>query len=578
MATRAMGSFHVYGRQADAERLILETADDYRARLVALTHRRHQQFVELRNELFPDLFAALCRFETARARISLIEDEIKKLHSDVRDRNAVTAEQDAALRSEREARDAAARDIKTLRLAWSSTMRAFALWWQGLSDWKNVKTLSKRRALYAALPAAPTDAETYQSLAAAKGKELPGLIAATLPRYAALWMEYDLLERELNEEFSPRLHPAIRAEIVEASQPKLSKTSPGIRYEYHRAPEPKPWTKLTLQFGGGGLTVAKAIEGTPAFTLTPIYTNHKAQGDKTVYEVTQQIGTKANPALITYRAKIHRPFAEDAVLKRWSLIVSDEGRRACVPLVSTATVTPALGDGAFRYSLSWTQRKAGIEVARFEGTHVSESLIVPGWLVERRLSLKAAQQATDLAANEFLQSRDATPQPQQKQGVEALAVYAAAHLDDAAAQNLLDNFEARLARAARIAKRALRAIEEIYHVAAARVCALHESYLPCDLDLSRLKKYDTRDLLREDVLPPKSRELLFAVAPGKLKQFIDSHGLPVASAEVIAALPSVSRDTDHVTSYVHSLGVATGRKTNYQRRCSRHDAQTTSLS
>ena len=62
------------------------------------------------------------------------------------------------------------------------------------------------------------------------------------------------------------------AEIIEATKPKHSKTSPGMRYQYHRVPDPKPWEKLTLKIPGG-LTVRDAIAGKHrSLRLTPLYT------------------------------------------------------------------------------------------------------------------------------------------------------------------------------------------------------------------------------------------------------------------------------------------------------------------
>lgn len=577
MATQAAGSFHVYGEPTEVENIVLDTADEFRDKLVRLTHQRHKAFIELRNELFPELFDALCRFESCNARIWQIEREIKRHHSDVLDRNAVTDEQAEALQEQRGIREHLGKEIKRLRVAWSSTAKAFSMHWQQIADWKNVKTLSKRKQAYAELPEFPQTAEPYVKIADSKGKELPGLVASTIPRYAAVWMEFDILERELGQEFAERLHPAIRAEIVEASQPKLTKTSPGIRYEYHREPQPRPWTKLTIQFGDGGLSLEKAFAGTTAFKLTPIYTNHTASGDVLVCDVTQQIGTKKNSVLITYRAKIHRPFAEDAVLKRWSLII-DGGKRSCVPLVASEIVPNHTGKGAFRYSLSWTKKKAGIEVAHFVGHNVNERLIVPHWLVERRLRFKEVQQQCDLQANGLLTLRGCAPQPKSKQGVEALKAYAENHVDDAAAVNLLDSLEVSIERSMRDARSAMVAIEQIYHVAARRICDRHDSYEPCDLDLARLKRYDTRDLLQPDVIPEPSREILFAVSPGKLKQFIAARKLPVASVEVLATIPADARETTLVSSYVESLGVKTGTKTNQPCRRSQSVAEPATIS
>jgi len=93
-----------------------------------------------------------------------------------------------------------------------------------------------------------------------------------------------------------------------------------------------------------------------------------------------------------------------------------------------------------------------------------------------------------------------------------------------------------------------------------------------NIDLKRIKRYDTRDLLQEDKMPPASREILFAVAPGKLKEMIESSDL-VASDKVIEVHPEDARETDLFTSYIRKLGDATGPKTNLDNRRSQYVMQ-----
>lgn len=575
--TQALGTFGVYGKPGD-ELAVLKTANEFRLRLCELYQERHEAMIDFRNAAFPELFAALVRFENIKARIYDLEKAIKAYHSDVRDRNAVTDEQEVLLKQLRAERTEALAEVKHQRKRWSELLKAFSTWWRTLADWKNVKSLTDRKSRYA----------TIQQDLAAQGDPLRrGFVRAQCATndlsapgdsgdsqgltngadYALLWMKFDLRERDLSAEFAPKLHPAIRQEIIEASQPKTSATSPGMRYQVGRRLELRPWTKATNQFGGGGLEVLDALEGTNQFSIRRVYTNHKGQCDESVYEVQQQIGTRHQPTLIRYRTKIHRALPGDATIQRWTLAVRDN-KRVVIPIISGMNFKKPTGSGVFRYELRWTKRKAGIEVARFIGDHVNEPLVIPNWLIDKRMALKATQTACDLEANELLARRGCTPPPNEKQGYEALKVFCVEHDRDAEAANLLHAQFREIRRATKAMQSATRCIEEIYKVVTSRVCRLHDSIVPNELDLTKLKRYDTRDLLKEDIIPPASREILFAVAPGKLKALLNGYGLTKSDQEIPDSDAPV---TDVFTGYIQNLGVKTGRKENRERQCSRYE-------
>ena len=525
--TRALCKFGVsHLSDLPLESSVLAVADEFRRELCAIYQERANAVVDLRNRLYPSLFAALVEWEAAKAAVWIIEREIKAHHSEVRDRNAVTPEMEDRLAAARERVTAAAKSVKTERAVWSTLLREFSAWWRGLADWKNVKDLGKRKLLYAAIvPPAP------------------------LADYAALWMAFDLRERDLYRAFEPRLHPAIRAEIVESSRPKLTKDAPGMRYFYGRRPEIKPWQKLSLQFVGG-LTWEQVLAGeSRALRAEPFRVKADGSG---AYKVWQQIGTAKNPQVVGYVLNVDKPFPADAVIQWWALCVRPGGKREVVPIVKLTDGAKPQGSGVLSYRLCWTRRKDGVEVARFWGDHVNERLVLSNRLLANRMAVKDAQQECDGRANGLLSSRGAAPPAGGKQGVEALAVYCHQHLSDVGAGNLLDECQRAVAAALKTSQRAARSIEDIYRLVASRVCQRHSALAAQEIDLRRIKRYDTRDLLREDVLPLKSREIMHAAAPGKLKALLNGYGL--ASSDVAPPEPGDARGTDLFTSYVASLG------------------------
>lgn len=549
-----------FPRRGD-EDYVLDIANEYRLALVDLYHERHCRTVDLRDKLFPGLFAAMVEYEALGAQIAQLEREIKEHHSRVRDRNAVTKDQEQRLSALRAALRAARAKVAEEKAPWLQLFRDFREWWKSvappikegrkptakLTGWTDVKTLERRRELYAAL-------------------KLPD---GPVGEYAAMYIELDLAERELDREFSVRLHSAIRAEVKRATQPKMTKDGPGVRYRYGKPPEVQPWKKLTLQFVGG-LKWEKAIEGTSQFSVRHLYTNHCAGGDEPAYLVRQQIGTAKDPRWAEYVIKdpALARVTPDMVIQQWSLVVRGN-KRVVVPIFKDVPAKP-IGSGVCAYKLRWTIRKESIEIAHIWGEHVNERVQIPRWIVERILRVKDEQAIVDLRCNELLSRRGAMPETGKKQGMEALAVHARDYPLDNAVATLLDDCQRTMHLVRKDAESARRAIEDIYNVVANKVLGLHSHIVHDDIDLARIKRYDTRDLLREDVLPEKAREILFAVSPGKLRLRLQRRRLP-ASDEVPSQPPEGARETDHWTSYVNSLGRKTGTKPSGRRHRSQSD-------
>lgn len=545
--TQALATFGVYGRASDDELTVLDLADKFRAELCAINQQQHNETVEIRDKLFPGLFAAMVESERLYACIYAVEREIKAAHSEARDRDLVTDEQRERLESLRRERTEAVKNIAAEKKPWLAMLKQFREEKKaampadenGNGGWKDVKSLAKRRIAYAAL------------------KWSDGV-----RDYAEMWLRLDVARRELGERYQAiGLHSSIRTEIVEASKPKLGKDKPGIRYFFGRKPEPRPWEKITLQIPGG-VTVAAAVAGrNRSLRLTPIYANRPNSGEQIVYAVEHQIGTAAEPRLVRYRVKIHRTMPPTARIQRWSLVVRGE-KRFAIPTLTDMEFGKPTGDGLLTYDLTWTVRKSGVQVCRFAGKHVNEALILPNWLVERRMAVKAAQQHADLLANHALEMRgmSASKEPGELHGVAALAAYCRAHHHETGAAAILERCERDLSRARKTAAKAAACIEKIYETVASRVCRLHAEIVVDPINLAGIKRYDSRNLLAGS-LPTPVRETMHAVAPGKLSALLKGYGL--ASVEVAqGAAESLATDviTDVFTSWVASLNVATGPK------------------
>lgn len=575
ITTRALCTFGVgFRRELPLERSVLAVADEFRTAICDLYQERHEAVVDLRNELFPRLYAALVEYERLYWSIVDCERRIKAYHSEVRDRNAVSPTLDAELRALREQRTASQNAVRAGRGDWSQVLRTWSAWWRTRADWKNVKSLAARRLLYAAVETPEVWSQYEADLTAADaaaGRETrawPPVDPTALVRYGALWMDFDLRERDVYSVFAGRLHPAIRAEIVESSQPKLKIDAPGMRYQYGRRPEPKPWEKLSLQFVGG-LSWADAVAGKSRQFGATLW-RRNAAGDA-FYRIRQQIGTQASPLEISYILCADRPIPPEAILQRWTLAVRPNGKREAIPIVKWDHSKPS-GEGALAYRLRWTKRKAGVEVAQFWGDHVQERLVIPQHIVDLRQALKREQTACDLAANAVLARRGATPATGRRQGVAALVDYVRDNPDDSGAAESLGDFQRRLASALRTSQRAVGCIEKIYETVASRVCRLHATITPSTLDIASLKRYDSRDLLAGNAAVQPVREILHALAPGKLKAILDGYGL--AKTDVAPEPPRDARETDLFTTYVASIGGRTGSKRAGRKRRSRISAET----
>lgn len=569
-----------YGVLAEAgerERYLLTLADEYRLALFGSYLAEHRETQAFRAQLLPDLADAERRLELVGAVIHYWETQIKATHSEVRDRNAVTDEQREQLAAARERRREYARRARKGRAKWKAFFAAYRAAWKAHADWKNVKSIEKRAvevrridwaaSLAAAESTARGEIDAAEDAAAEKSRRRYDAVdwnvdAGLLQEFADIVIPRDMERRHLSRAYQDRgLNSGTRGEIDAATRPKIAKDGPGIRYKSTWTDPPKPWRKLVVQFAGG-LRVGDALAGrSKALTLSP----HRRENSM---RFAQQIGTQKLPQTATGVFRAHRPLREDDVIQRWALVIEQrpddtaDGYWKRTVHVTVARNLPPKSGGkdVLGCRLSWTRRKAGVEVARFWSATVNESLILPNWLLENRMRLHDVQAVCDHAANEALKrlGRDV----RKSSGVSALGDA----LHDGAGDDEARRLHERLTRAVRRAKHQTRwatnAIRKIYETVAARLAATHGAAWGLDaLDLRRLKQYATRDLLKEDRIPLRSRTLLAAVAPGKLKAAIQA-ALP-ASDEEPPEPPGDARKSDIFTSYVASLGPRGGR----QSRC-----------
>lgn len=547
MTTQALASFGVYGSAGEDELAVLELANEFREAYCLLQWEWHRTECNLRDVLIPTLFPAMVEASHVAALIWQCEREIKAYHSHVRDRDAVTQEQDQRLRDLRDQQQQAAAILRPLRSQWIARLKAWRDWRKAAADWKNVKSLVRRREAYAALVWPNEHAQI-----------------------GTAWCEWDLRCRELSESFQNRgLHSSIRAEIIAASKPKLGKDGPGMSYEFHRSPKPKPWQKITLQIAGG-LSIAGAESGIGSLSLTPRYENHKARGAERIYRVRQQIGTISHPRWVEYSVKFHRPLPENLRIQRWTLVVKGS-RRTCVPVFAGVELRKPRGEGTVTCTIDVQRVAGGVRVATFAGCNINETLIVPQWIVEEAMAVSAAQIIADTQANSLLAERGEPTPHARFQGTTALLAYCKRNPDDTAAAEELRGHERCLAVALKESQRARRCITSIYETVTYRVAARHSTLVLISPNLAKQKRKKTRDLLQPDPLSDNVRLLRQTVAPGRLKELLLRSGMEdgegAASDEAQREHPVVARGTDVFTTYIAELGLATGTKP--QENCRR---------
>lgn len=586
--------FGIAGEASAGERQLLALADDYRQARHQSHAEEHRRLIDWRNDRFGELFDALVEWEQAKARVSQIERRIKRYHSEVRDRNAVTAEDAEALEAARAQRQATGQTAKAHRESWYRLQRAYRAAFAAAAEWKDVKTLDKRRELYGRLDwhrlleeaerrarRAIRDADSPKKRRAARrrydavnwqaeAQDLAELAAIILPR--------DLERRRLSREYQGRgLHSATRGEIDAATKPKLSRTGPGTRYVYHSRRLPRPWRKLVVQ-PAGGLLVGDALAGrSKQLSLQRLPdVDREGRRRRRRYAVCQQLGNAEHPKMLRYVVRAHRPLLETDVIQRWALVIehepdrSDDGywrRSAHITLKRDLEPKTNGAVDVLWVRVGWRRVKGGgIQVAEFRSPRVNEDLVLPAWLVERRLIVDRVEQMCDERANALLLERGVNvsgkrtgrPSREENSGMAALNNFLRRGRCEPALAEAYQAETRRLRRAKRIRRWAIGAIEKIYETAAARLAARHGSVWIVPLNLDRLKRYDQRDLLSEDRLPPASRRLLMAASPGKLQAAL-LRALPAASGGVAPLGPGVARSSDVLTSWVDSLGSSGGR-------------------
>jgi len=595
--TRALASFGVYGLPTEDELAVLKLADAFREELCDQIWQEYRKEIDIRNAI-PGVFDAMVHLEHLKSFIYAIESVVKQRNAKERDRNAITVEENLKLKAARSELESAEKLKKEKLKGWWDLKKSFSKWLgESGQARKNAKTLESRKAILGNL-ACPTEFKPLFDL----------------------YLFSDSGRRGLSDKYQALgLHSSIRAEIVVASEIKIKKDAPGIRYFYDRKPSPQPWTKIVLQISGG-LKVSEALDGTATLKLTPIYTNHKKSGDETIYEVQQQIGTRQHPRLLTYSVKLHRSLKQHATIQRWSLVVR-QNKRLVIPIVTDMDFSKPAGQGVFAYDLGWRVTNEGVQIAQFFGTHVNETLILPNWLVAARMSYKEFQSKWDAEANTRLKVTGYTGKVT---GVAGVYEFLKRH-DDLSMRNWMDDCEYHARAAHTLQKRAERTIVKIYELVSSRVCRLHDTIVPDSIDIAKLIRSKTRDLTRPDDIASSTRERRQCLAPGKLQALLLGYGLKtllvdcagesnvclncgannptsrdkkrkcrkckhtwdrdegavlvrLARADMLDPNLDTSRNTDLFSTYVKSLGVKTGPKTNKPNHRSQYTSQTTDKS
>lgn len=567
--------FGVYCEAGRPERDVLELADEYRLGLCQHHWQELRETTAFRNRLVPGIERLEWQLDAVGLVIWTIERDIKRHHSDVRDRNAVTDEQREALAAARERRQGYSAALREKRERWAAFLATYKASWNQLADWKNVKSLERREEMYRdpdwgralddarrTLEAAANDEslDPREREAARKRYEKCdwSVSPALLAEYGAIVMPHDLARRQLSREYQDRgLHSGIRGEIDPASRPKRGKDGPGIRYNCKAFEPPAPWRKLVVQFPGG-LTVADAAAGRSRMLRIERGENPR------IVRVYQRITGGASPVEIDYLVKVHRTLRLDDVIMRWALVIDQRQdrtpdgywkRTAHVTLQHDLPSKHQAGGPPLYCRLRWTVRRAGVEVAEFWSERVHERLILPHWLVDRRILLAETQAAVDRRANDLLEQHGVTVSGRQSTGLAALQDHLREHPDEELQRNL-GFLERRVHRARQVQRWSISTITKIYETVAYRLAAIHGAVWIKPLDLATVKRYNTRDLLREDRIPRDSRKVLAACAPGRLKDRL-LKAMP-ASDEAEPPEPDAARGSDVFTSYVALLGARGG--------------------
>lgn len=580
-------SYGVYGRATQEELSALELADRLRQAIHAEHLAEHRATIDFRNERFPELWDALCEKEHVSALIYAAEREIKAVHSDVRDRNYVSEDQEEALVELRLRRKRAQTRAKEARRPWSRFLSAFSAAWSAAANWKDVKDLAKRKEMYASLQIGPAlcEAKRRSEAAIAEAKNEDERTKAQnrydrigwessmelLIEFGKIRMRHDLARRELlHAAQADGMHSGTKGEIAEATAPKTGKDGPGTRYSYHDSRPPSKWRKLVVQFAGG-LRVEDAIAGEDKRLSL-----RRDSKWPNVLCVRQQIGTADRPRFAEYRVKLHRPLSPEMVMQRWALVIEEvhgaseivrqktgvKTRRSVIVTVSKDIPSKAHGTEVLNVWLGWSLGRDGTcRVAQLRSKHVSEDVILPAWLMRRRVRVSSVEAKCDQEANELLLERHVILGELKLKGVCALEQWSK---DTGEEIPELRDLLVRPRRARMVESWAVETIRHVYRTVAARMGRLHGSVRFFRFDLKQMVRYDTRDLLAQNAAPDIVRRVRFAVAPGKLKAAL-LEALPEedASDEVMARPPAIARSTDVFTSWVNSLGSAGGKESSY---------------
>lgn len=518
----------------------------YKADLIDVYHAQHVAEIDLRNEFFPELYAACVAHQASRSRWIELDRAIskqssaigylKKLKKDAKESGTVLADYDE-------------------RAGEASTEK------KALVDARNKYKAETVDALYADVVAkrrvfndrkaaffAARKAVSDQLKAEGVGPNSSRRKEARWPTYAAGSFEARFEEIRATADAG---HKALRNKyqklgLHEGTRGKIDKDVKDIKdtgLEYRPRMKPVKSDSFVLQFKkqkGRCFTLADLVidkaakweSGRWSFLVLK-YLGH-GQGkrdDSYLYAVRQNIGTAKRPVYIEYQLMMHRRIPENAELAKWTLRLNG-GRPYVSPIFDHAGMPRKTGNCVFTcdYSFGRLDDDGNLVVCYLLGDHINEELILPAWLVAK---FEACAQIDEWLAGEAKKFFEALGKKTKGCAIRAIYGLIAKYEnhgegdvhDYNRAVKWIAWYHSEKAQREKLFSQAARARDNIYLTAAARVARLHSHWIDDPMNIAEGKRKQSRDKAVPDVLPDIVRSRAFYAAPGKIRKAFRKKGL-----------------------------------------------------